>query len=52
MREADRNGVRYVLILGESELADGVAAVRSMTGGEQLLVPLSEITAWLENALK
>jgi histidyl-tRNA synthetase len=48
MREADRRGVQYVLILGESELADGVAAVRSMTGGEQLMVPLNELVEWIQ----
>jgi histidyl-tRNA synthetase len=34
--------------LGESELADGVAAVRSMTGGEQLMVPLNELVEWIQ----
>jgi histidyl-tRNA synthetase len=51
MREADRQGVQFVLILGETELADGAAAVRAMIGGEQRLVALDSIVNWLQEAL-
>ena len=51
MREADRHAARYVLILGEDELAEGMVAVRPLAGGEQTRVPLGEIDGWLVSAL-
>jgi histidyl-tRNA synthetase len=49
MREADRRQVRYTLILGEDELAQGVVTVRSMDGGEQFVVPRDQIVNWLQH---
>lgn len=43
MREANRLGARVVLILGESELAQGVVAIRPLDGDPQILVPLDEV---------
>ncbi|HRN66758.1 MAG TPA: histidine--tRNA ligase [Promineifilum sp.] len=52
MREADRHGARYVLIMGENELVQGVVAVRPLVEGEeQAVVPLSEIVTWLRERL-
>lgn len=51
MREADRHGARYVLILGDAELAEAMVAVRPLTGGEQARVPLADVVAWLAEAL-
>jgi histidyl-tRNA synthetase len=51
MREADRLGVRYVVIVGEAELAAGQAAVRPMAGGEQTVVAHSDLAGWLQSAL-
>lgn len=51
MREADRHAARYVLILGEDELAEGLVAVRPLAGGEQTRVPLAGIDSWLASAL-
>jgi histidyl-tRNA synthetase len=47
MREADKRGTRWVVILGEDELARGVAAVRDMTTGEQTDVGLEGLVSWL-----
>jgi histidyl-tRNA synthetase len=47
MREADKHSVKYVLILGESELAAAVVAIRPMAGGDQSMVPLDEVVTWL-----
>ena len=49
MREADRHGARYVLIMGEDELALGVVAVRPLVEGEeQASIPLDEVVGWLQ----
>ncbi|MCA9969365.1 MAG: histidine--tRNA ligase [Anaerolineales bacterium] len=47
MREADKLGVRFVLILGEAEVAEQTAAIRPMEGGDQVTVPQAELAAWL-----
>lgn len=52
MREADRHGARYVLIMGENELAQGVVAVRPLVEGEeQASIPLDEVVGWLQGRL-
>lgn len=51
MREADRRGARYVLLVGENELADEMVAVKPLSGGEQTRVPLADAAAWLQGSL-
>ncbi len=51
MREANRRGVRYTLILGEGELQRNVVAVRDMERGEQVEVPVEDIVRWLKEHL-
>jgi histidyl-tRNA synthetase len=48
MREADRLAARFVLILGEDELAQELVTVRPLAGGQQKQVPLPEIIDWLQ----
>jgi histidyl-tRNA synthetase len=48
LREADKRAVRYVVILGENELAAGAATVRDMQAGEQVRVELAELVEWLK----
>ena len=48
MREANKHGVRHVLILGEAEVAAGAVAVRPLNGGAQIQLPLAELPGWLE----
>ncbi len=45
MREANRVNARHVVIVGEQELAQGIAIVKSMSDGLQKTVPLSEVVA-------
>lgn len=49
MREADKRGVRYVVIVGESELANGLVAVRPLDGRDQTLVALDEVARVIGN---
>lgn len=47
MREANRWGVRTVLILGEDEVAAGMVTVRPLDGGDQTQIPLSDVVTKL-----
>ena len=51
LREAGKRGVRYTIILGEDELAAGVATVRDMQAGEQVSVELAELVEWLRTRI-
>jgi histidyl-tRNA synthetase len=46
LREADKRGVRYTVILGENELESGHATVRDMRSGDQVDVDLSALVTW------
>ncbi|HQF71874.1 MAG TPA: histidine--tRNA ligase [Promineifilum sp.] len=46
MREADHLGARFVLIVGEDELAQGQVTARPLAGGEQTRVAAGELVAW------
>jgi histidyl-tRNA synthetase len=48
LREAGKRGVRYVVILGEDELAFGVATVRDMEAGDQVSVELASLAEWFK----
>ena len=48
LREAGKRGARYAVIVGEDELAAGVATVRDMQAGEQTDVELAELEGWLK----
>jgi histidyl-tRNA synthetase len=41
-KQADRVGASYAVILGEDELAQGVATVRDMASGEERAVPVGD----------
>jgi len=45
MKVADKLGARYAVILGDDEIANGVATVRTMATSEQRSVPLGELAA-------
>lgn len=47
LKQADRRGVRWVVILGEEELSRGCVAVRDMETGGQTEIPETELVAWL-----
>ncbi|TVR80469.1 MAG: histidine--tRNA ligase [Rhodospirillales bacterium] len=47
MKRANRIGARVAVILGEAELAAGVATVRDMLSGEQHEVPIDSLPTYL-----
>ncbi len=51
LKSAHRAAVRYAIILGEDELAQGVATVRDMASSQQSPVPLDELLAWAHRAM-
>jgi histidyl-tRNA synthetase len=51
LRQADRQGVAYTLIIGEREAEAGQITVRDMAKGEQHLVALKEVINWLSQRL-
>lgn len=51
MREANRHDARYVLILGEEELANDQVVVRPLEGGDQIAVDRAKLVAWLTERL-
>ncbi len=50
MRAASSSGARHTVILGEDELAQGVATVKHMDSGQQVSVPLAELLKHLQEA--
>jgi len=44
MRAASRLGARWVAIIGDDEVARGVAALKDMSGGDQQEVPLADLS--------
>lgn len=51
LKAADRSQARYVAILGEDELEQGVIALKEMATGEQQSVPLGELLSFLKSSL-
>jgi len=48
LRTADRQKIRYVVVLGQDELHNAQAVVKDMVnGGEQYNVPLNALIAWI-----
>ena len=52
MKKADRSAAKRVLIVGEDELARGVAILRDMRSKEQQEIPIKSVIATLVNRLK
>lgn len=52
MKQADRLGARYTVIIGEDELKTGKAAIKDMSSGEQELVDVGTIAKYLTEGLK
>ncbi|WP_140625832.1 histidine--tRNA ligase [Methylibium rhizosphaerae] len=52
-KRADASGARYALVFGETELAQGMVAVKPLRGeGEQVLRPLAAPTGWAAELLR
>lgn len=45
MKSADRSGARFALLLGERDLAEGVAQLKDLESGEQTSVALDRVVA-------
>ncbi|MET9556044.1 histidine--tRNA ligase [Streptomyces sp. NPDC006645] len=45
MKNANRSGARFTVVVGERDLAEGVAQVKDMESGEQKPVPLDALVA-------
>ncbi|MFQ3587250.1 MAG: histidine--tRNA ligase [Fimbriimonadaceae bacterium] len=50
LKQADRSGARFAVIVGESELASGTATVRDLEAGEQAVVPVGEVVGHIVGA--
>lgn len=51
MREANKRNVKYVMIMGESEVENNEIAIRPMDGGKQFVISRTELIAWLKSNL-
>jgi histidyl-tRNA synthetase len=51
MREASKQAVRYVLIIGEDEISQSRVAIRDMQEGGQTDVPTIDLITWLKERL-
>jgi len=51
LKRADKLGRRFVVILGEEELAQGAVALRDLRSGEQRLVSLGELLELLQREM-
>jgi histidyl-tRNA synthetase len=47
MREANRQNAKFVLVIGESEVAEDAVTIRPLDGGEQVTIPTASIIDWL-----
>jgi histidyl-tRNA synthetase len=52
MREANRHGVEFTIIIGDSELENEAATVRNMGTGEQSVVDNDKLVQWLDSELE
>lgn len=50
MKDADRHGARFAVIVGDDELAAGEATVKELASGEQRRVPLDDLEAFVGGA--
>ncbi len=48
MNYANRKGVKYVILVGESEIADGTVTLRNMESGEQIKIEANRLTEYFE----
>lgn len=52
LREANRQGAKLVVIIGEEELKSNEAIIKDMKGGSQEKVPLEGINAYIKQKIK
>lgn len=49
MKQANRLGARWALLLGDDELEQGMITCKDMIQGEQQVLPIEQFEKWLEN---
>ncbi len=47
LRQADRSGAKFAIMIGDDEVAGGFATVKRLASSEQHQVPLGEVGSWL-----
>jgi histidyl-tRNA synthetase len=52
MRQAEKRGVRWVVILGDEEMASAEVTIRAMAGGTQERIPQQRIVPWISEMAK
>ncbi|HSA49481.1 MAG TPA: histidine--tRNA ligase [Yinghuangia sp.] len=52
MKAADQSGARYAIVLGDRDLAEGVAQLKDLTTGDQTAVPLDAVVDTLKEKLQ
>jgi histidyl-tRNA synthetase len=52
MKAADRSGARWAVVVGDRDLEAGVAQLKDLTSGDQVAVPLSDLTTTVEEKLR
>ena len=50
MNYANRKGVKYVILAGESEIEEGVVTVKNMESGDQVRLNINSLTDFLLTA--
>jgi histidyl-tRNA synthetase len=51
MKAADKSGARFVIVLGESELNEGVVELKKMSDGVTTSVKIDQLQEELQRAL-
>ncbi|WHT17133.1 histidine--tRNA ligase [Crossiella sp. CA-258035] len=51
MKAADKSGARFALVLGDRDLAEGIAQLKDLASGDQRPVPLEDVVAEVRAAL-
>src|SRR6185503_7628634 len=51
MREADRQHARYVIVVGQNEVAAGMGTMKEMSTGKQSSGALGSIVPWLKKMM-
>ena len=46
MNYANRKGVKYVILAGESEIAEGMVTIKEMESGKQFRVEINQLTEY------
>ena len=49
MRDANKLGAKYVIIIGEEELAKNIATIKNLSNGDQEQIPLDSILSHIKS---